>query len=193
MLSLAIAPTVEPVTLEEVKLHLRVGGTAEDNRLTDLAIGARQWVERQTDLALLTQSWDWTFATWPSDLYRLEAGLRLPIRPVSAVTSITYLDQSLVTQTLATTVYLLQAPSGADPAAGPASIALKFGQVLPPALVQAGAITIRFVAGFGATAATVPADLRLAILQRCAMVYDGVTDQATVRATLAPYVGLGIA
>ena len=42
----------EPLTLDEVKLNLRVNTTSEDKLITDLIIDAREFVERETGLVL---------------------------------------------------------------------------------------------------------------------------------------------
>lgn len=55
-------PEIEPVTLAEMKvnLHETDAVTARDSEITDLIIGARQWVERYTGRALIDQTWKLT-------------------------------------------------------------------------------------------------------------------------------------
>jgi uncharacterized phiE125 gp8 family phage protein len=52
-------PDIEPVTLAEMRLHLRcdAGVTAEDDMITDLIVVAREWVESYTGRALIDQTW----------------------------------------------------------------------------------------------------------------------------------------
>lgn len=52
-------PDIEPVTLAEMKLHLRAYGsdTSEDALISSLITSAREWVEQYTGRALIDQSW----------------------------------------------------------------------------------------------------------------------------------------
>ncbi|PZN51615.1 MAG: hypothetical protein DIU65_11005, partial [Proteobacteria bacterium] len=52
-----VEPAAEPVTLAEVKVHLRIDGTTEDELVAGLVRAARQEVERATGMALIEQSW----------------------------------------------------------------------------------------------------------------------------------------
>ena len=51
------APTVEPVTLGEIKTHLRLTGTEDDYLLPQLVKAARDYVETFTRRAICTQTW----------------------------------------------------------------------------------------------------------------------------------------
>jgi len=52
-------PDIEPVTLEEMKRHLRCfsGVTDEDDDITALIVAAREWVEDYSARALIDQTW----------------------------------------------------------------------------------------------------------------------------------------
>src|SRR5690348_11329574 len=59
-LAVLIGPTAEPVTLAEMKTHLRVDNTDEDaNLIADIA-AARDWIEERTSMRMMTQTWRWT-------------------------------------------------------------------------------------------------------------------------------------
>ena len=55
---LVTGPTEEPVTLDEVKLHLRIDTADEDEYLVTLIKAARQATEEYLGRALLEQTWD---------------------------------------------------------------------------------------------------------------------------------------
>jgi uncharacterized phiE125 gp8 family phage protein len=191
-LSLITAPVLEPVSLSEVRAHLRLSGNLDDQRLVAIAIGARQWVEQQTGLCLIEQTWAWSLPDWPTSMGDWVRGVALPLMPVSAVTGVTYVDTFGATVTLPTSIYSVQIQAGrADPR--PAYVVTKYGCVLPPVRPQAGAVTVTFKAGFGADPTAVPHALALAVLQRAASGYDGSLDETLVLQTLRPFMVSGVA
>jgi uncharacterized phiE125 gp8 family phage protein len=83
---LKTAPTVEPITLTEVKDFLRITGTAEDDVLNSLIVAARNYAEYYQNRPLITQTWElWLDDFPPHDCIpiRLKAGLQ-------SVTSVKY-------------------------------------------------------------------------------------------------------
>ena len=50
-------PSIEPLTLSEVKLFLRVDGTQEDSLLNSLILAARELAEKYIGHMLITQNW----------------------------------------------------------------------------------------------------------------------------------------
>ncbi len=61
-----IDPTIEPVTLAEMKRHLNefVGVTSRDDDITALIVAGRLWCEDYTGRALIEQSWRLTIGTY---------------------------------------------------------------------------------------------------------------------------------
>lgn len=148
---LKTAPTIEPVTLTEAKLHLKVDDTTEDTLITALIQAAREHAENYTGRAFIEQSWELVMDEFDEEI-------ELPIAPATSVTSITYKDPNNVTQTLSASVYELNTHDT------PQEIYVKYGQVWPAYLAIENSITVTFKAGYGATAASVPAPIRAAIL-----------------------------
>lgn len=56
-LELLSTESQEPVTVEELSLHLRLNQTDEDTRLASLITAARSWAEKYSGRALITQTW----------------------------------------------------------------------------------------------------------------------------------------
>lgn len=148
------APPVEPIGLEEAKDHLRVDHTDEDALIDALILTARQRVETHTGRALITQTWDWSLDRFSQS----REPLRAPKPPLQSITSIQYYDNNDVQQTLATTVYQVDAVNQ------PARITLADGQQWPNTFNRLNAVTIRFVAGYGATGNFVPWPIKAAML-----------------------------
>lgn len=158
-LTLVTAPAVEPVSLQEAKDWLRVDHASDDALIEDLIAAAREYAENVTGLRLVAQTWDWTLDAFPDVL-------RPPIGPVSAVTSIKYLDPAGAEQTLAAAKYR------ADLAETPERITPAYGESWPSTHDVTAAVTVRLSVGFGAFPAAVPAVIRAWMRFTLADTYD---------------------
>jgi uncharacterized phiE125 gp8 family phage protein len=151
-------PASDPLSLAEAKAHLRVTGTEEDGLLAGYILAAREFVENATHRRLVTQTLDFTVDDgWPCVIARgyYRSRIELPIQPVASVTSISYVDGSGATQTLASNQYVVRTD-------GPvAFIEPAYGVSWPSVRCQTAAITVRFVAG--TAVADVPNPLMQAI------------------------------
>jgi uncharacterized phiE125 gp8 family phage protein len=134
-----LAPTEEPVSLEEAKAHCRVDIDDDDSLIEDLITAARDLVETETRRSLVTTYWAMSIDDFPSCGARRIA---LPRPPLQSVQSITYYDSDGAQQTLSTDVY------GVNTAREPGFVYLKYGQVWPCTYEMPDAVTINFVAGW---------------------------------------------
>ena len=160
-------PAIEPVTLQEAKLHLRVDHDAEDLLIAGLISAARTDCENRLQRTLITTSWRLTLSGFPfldfQRLYDPETTLladaiRLSMGDVQMVSSVSYLDSDGVQRTLPPAAYQLQSWAGQwllVPAPGSSWPATQSG-------LQS--VTVDYVAGFGATKESVPAPIRSWIL-----------------------------
>lgn len=153
---LVTAPTVEPLTLSEVKAQVRVTVADDDALLTSLIPVARERVEDVTSRQLLEATWDRFLDTWPCD-----GVIELPHPPLQSVEYIKYYDSAGTLQTWTSSEYVVSAPSG--PRAGRGTIRLAYNASFPTIQPRPDAIQIRYVAGYGDDAADVPAPLRQAM------------------------------
>lgn len=173
-LTLVTAPVVEPVTVQEMKDDRRIMHDAED-ALIDLYLAmARRAVEQRSGLALLTQTWEAAYDGWPCATDTNPwGGFILPRPPLQSITSIKYIDTAGVEQTLATSEYTV------NTRAFPGEVVPAYGKSWPAIRGVPNAIVVRFVAGFGATAETVPETLRDAVRLEAADRYVYRLDQST--------------
>jgi len=160
-LVLTSGPAVEPVTLAEAKAHLRVDTTAEDTLIASLIVTSRLHVEAAAGLALITQGWSYFLDVWPPG-----PALKLPLRPVQAITAVRLYDESAVVTTLDPASYLL------DGAGSPPRLVRQGAIVWPKPGRIANGIEVAFTAGYGNAATAVPGPLRQAILLLTAHWYD---------------------
>jgi uncharacterized phiE125 gp8 family phage protein len=152
-LKLYSAPTVEPVTSTEAKLHLKVEVSTDDTLITSLITAARETVEAISRRALVTQTWDLVQDAWPQG-----DELVLPLPPLQSVTSIQYVDQNNVTATFASSYYAVDTYSESG------RVKLVMGAAWPGStLYTLNGVRVRFTAGFG-LAVSVPQKYKQAIL-----------------------------
>ena len=185
-------PAIEPVSLADAKLHLRVDdGTTDDTLIVMLLAAAREWAEEYCRRAFITQTWRATLNAFPSRSRTTpNAQIRLARAPLVGVTSINYVDAAGATVLLAATEYVL------DMEALPPAITPAYGTSWPAARDQTNAVTVEFVAGYGASASSVPAAVRAAMLLAIGDLYANrerqiigaiVVENPTAAALLAPY------
>jgi len=133
--------------------------STDDPLLTALITSARVAAETMTNRALVTQTWDLVLDRFPG------WEMHIPKAPLQSVSSISYVDSNGVTQTLAATDYQV------DPKSEPGRITPAYGQVWPSARGQMNAVTMRFVAGYGA-AADVPRGIKDWMLLRITTLWE---------------------
>ena len=151
-LTRSVEPTVEPVSLAEAKRHANVVASDDDLLIAALIQAAREQVESDTSRALVNQTWRLKLHDWFADL------IELPRPPLQSVTSIKYLDADDVEQTLPVAYYKVDADRT------PGVIWKAPDYTWPTVSAQPNAVTITYVAGYGAAATAVPARARQAIL-----------------------------
>jgi uncharacterized phiE125 gp8 family phage protein len=155
------SPAIEPVTLAEAKLHLRVDSATEDALISSLILTSRLHVETALDLALITQSWSYFIDRWPADPV-----ITLPVRPVQSITAIRLYADDGTYETIAPARYTL------DGASTPARLIRRDASTFQKPKRIANGIEIAFTAGYGNTAADVPAPIRHSILLLVAHWYE---------------------
>ncbi len=159
--SLITPPSVEPLSLSEVKLHLRVDLAEDDAKLLALISAARQYAEQECQRSLITQQWRLVLDCFPGCC----AAVQLDRNPVQSVESIQYLDTGAVWQTMPSTDWVTELQSE------PARITPVFGKIWPISLPQIGAVKINFTAGYG-NATDVPQGIKAWMLIRIADLYE---------------------
>lgn len=160
----------DPIVLADLKSHLRIVGSQDDAELSAMARAVGEYLEDELDLTLLTTTWIWRgdgfvarracdddfwFSEYPTGAPRGTAVLSVPRPPLVSVTSIAYLDTAEAAQSLTGSDYQLD--TGSRPGRLAPSVALG---AWPATGLSLNAVTITYVAGYGASAGAVPRKLR---------------------------------
>jgi uncharacterized phiE125 gp8 family phage protein len=185
------APSIEPVTLSDAKLHLRVIDTAEDTLITLLIGAARRYAEMYCNRSFVTQGWRLTLDAFPGPSlmgvpygrpYTVPAhAVQLERTPVLGVSAITYQDMGGTWQTMSASDYVVDAT-------GPIGrITPVFGKIWPVTLPQIAAVRIDYTAGYGPAATDVPEGIRQWLLLRIGTLYENREEVAAMnRGSITP-------
>lgn len=148
-----VKPIIEPLSLAEIKSHLRVDDSSDDEMLSTIIQVAREQVEDITRRALLTSTWDFVLQEWPVENY-----IKLPYGNLQSVTSVKWKDTDGTETTLTPTTDYLVETNGENVG----RVVLPYGESWPSdTLYPSNPITIRFVCGWTA-ASLIPAKIRAA-------------------------------
>lgn len=165
-LSVFVDPACEPVSRTEAKSWLKITSSAEDDIIDALITSARLGAESLTSRSFVNRTLKQTHEDFPPG-----GELVLRASPVSSITSVTYTDQDGDTQTYDSDYYRLVLDRPRP------YIKLKAGAIWP--IVQTDndtAVTVAMVAGYGAAATDVPANVRVALKMIIAYAYENRGD-----------------
>ena len=171
-LSLKTAPTKEPITLDEAKLHLKVDGADDNVLISTLIIAAREIAEKTTKRAFITQVWEMFLDSAPSLI-------DIPKPPLQSIESIKVLDDAGDSSTIDPGDYLEQTSEVL-----PGRIRPNIGLGWP---LHRGfdSFIVEFKAGYGDDETDIPGSLRREMLALVALWYDkrGFSAGSTIMAT----------
>lgn len=157
--NVTVEPSVEPISLTEAKLHLRVDHSDDDGLIDILRQAARETVELHTNRSLITQT-----RVIKLDNFPCFGVIKLTHGPVQSLTSITYIDSDEQTQPLASSEYWEDLDSNIP------RITVKTSW--PATYDKPNAVTITYDAGYGDEGTDVPAKLRQAMLLIIGHLYE---------------------
>lgn len=143
-------PTVEPITIAEVKSQL---GIQQDDAGSDAIISrriteARQWAEDYMQRALITQTQEIRLDAFPV------CSIKLPFPNLVTVVSVKYIDINGTEQTISASDYVVDTYSYIG------LVRPVYGASWPSARTELNAVRIQYTCGYGATALSVPNLLR---------------------------------
>lgn len=165
-LKLVTPPASYPVTVSDLKDHLRVDFTDDDDLIEAILQAAIAAAEEYTGRSFIDQTWDYYLDAFPDEGKDIE----LPNPPLIEVTGLYYRDTAGDEQEYSASNYLV------DETGQKARIALAYGQSWPTIQERINAIRVRFRAGYlkpdSPDAAYVPFDIKAAIKLIAGTLYE---------------------
>ena len=156
-------PTTEPLTLSEVKSHLRIDGSFDDALLSSCITSARMYFESMCEISIASQELLLALDSFDDIVY-------LPKGPVQSVEDISYADSENNQQVMDDWIE--------DLVSNPARITPAFGQSWPATAEVVNAVQVSYTTGY-TTPSMVPKLLKSGMLFYVAHLYENrsaVTD-----------------
>lgn len=157
---ISVAPSVEPVTVEEAKLHCRIEVADDDALVTALISEARVNVEKFLNRSLITQTIKASYDL--KDNPTLRNGIYLPFAPVSAIVAVRRYLADNSAEVFESSNYRLSGDL----------VVLNEGKAWPTLVREFDALEVEYQAGYGAAGSNVPGPIKLAIKILVAHYYE---------------------
>lgn len=160
-MELVTAPALEPVSIAEMKKHLRIRDSEDDDALIyAYTQAAREAAEERTGRALITQTWRLYLDDYPPGPV-----IRLRRPPVQSVTHVKSYDESGTATTFGSSNYTVDATG--------ARIVLNSAVGWPAQVLRsARGVEIQYVTGYGSNPGMVPEPIRVWIMLRAAEMFE---------------------
>ena len=203
----ATQPLVEPVSLADAKLHLRIDSTDEDDLLANLVSTARAWCEDYCDRTFVMTQWTMRLDSFYGSVGSpVQFGLRadgsniegrqgtvpnldveLPRPPMMQAGTATAVAITYTPAAGAATATLDAAEYRVDRQATPGVCRPLYGQTWPSHLVDQNSTTVSWWAGYSSDGTGVPPQAKSAILMLVAHLWRNREMAAEAALTEVPF------
>lgn len=158
------APSIEPLSLADAKLHCRVDITHDDSLIASYITSARRLIEAYCLNSLITQNWTVTldYKDNSEGFWVEKRKIRFPMQPIQSITAVTTYDSQNNATLFDSANYRLSGNR----------IVLNDLCYWPSSLRFTDCLQIDFVAGYGNTANAVPLDIVQAMKLLVAQWYE---------------------
>lgn len=163
-LTLITPPAVEPVSLSEMKAHLRVDIDEEDALISGLIRAATAKLDGRTGRlgrCLILQQYRLSLAAFPDEI-------AIPLAPVQSIDRVEYVDATGMPRVLDADTYRVVGLADENGT----TVFRPYGGAWPRSAGGPEAVQITFTAGYGEAAEDVPDQIRQAIRMHVAHLYD---------------------
>lgn len=162
-LTLITPPLQSAISLDLAKAHCRIDHNEEDALLAayiEAATNSLDGIDGALGRCLINQTWKLTLDSFPDFI-------EIPLPPCQSITSLTYVDVNGAVQTLAPLNYQAVGLGGVSAA----TIYPAYGKSWPSARNQPEAVSVTFVAGYGASPSSIPEPIIARLLARIGALY----------------------
>jgi len=150
-LEIITAPVTTPISRAELKTHLRVDTTAEDDYIDTVILAATDYFEQRSWRQLITATYGLYLDAFPTDY------IEFPKAPLQSITSVQYIDTDGVTQTWAASKYEVDLRSQVG------KLRPVSGEGFPAVDDAFNVVTVTFKAGYGDAGSDVPDIIRATV------------------------------
>ncbi len=182
MYKITTAPAAEPITLTDVKNHLKIDYTDDDDLLAIIIQAVREFVEVYTGRALMTKTIQEYYDKFP--LYTVtnpRGGIEARFAPLQSLTFVKYKDSDGTTQTLTVNVdYTF------DNISEPPRIFPYYGTTWPTVRDEPNSVWIEYEGGY-TQASDVPAVIKQAMFLMIGKMYEQREDSVKNLPTQTEY------
>lgn len=172
-------PTALAVSVADLKKHLNIAAadTTQDDKIETLSYAAQERLEKDTGGRQIIS------ATYLYEACEFGDSISLPIRPVTAVSSVQYYDTDKVLQTLDASDYTFDQSRR--------EVRPSIGNTFPTVYDDPSAVKVSFTAGYGASEASVPRMVKAAIMLSVGkMFYDPAQEASALHSQETAYLNL---
>lgn len=168
-------PDALPVSLADAKKHLRLSqsDTSQDDALTLLLYAAAERLERDVNRQFISATYQQTSCEFGDHVL-------LMVRPVTAVSSVSYLDEDGATVTMDSSDYRFDESRQC--------LLPPVGEDFPDVYDDPNAVTVTFTAGYGAEDGCMPRLIKAGIMASAGkMFFDPAQESSALHASEAMY------
>ena len=153
-------PSVEPVTLSELKTFARLDGEDENDLLEEFITASRDQIEKYLNLSLISKKLEIYMDQWNT------RDLVMPYSPVISLDSIKEIQEDGTETEVDTDIYFILETI-------PSRIAINDNESMPYSDARSIAgYKIQYTAGYGTAASDVPIVIKIAIMQYATDMYE---------------------
>jgi len=172
----SVEPVVEPVSIEEARLHLDLDDNYYDSQLQQIITVSRKRVEADSRRSFVNQTRVLQMDNFPGTVF-----IEFPTAPVSSVTHVKYYNAAGALTTFSDSKYTV------DTNDTPARLVLGYSDSWPSSRGYYNDVQITYIAGYGASSSAVNETARYAILMLVSHLFNSPSITSATSLNTVPH------